>query len=59
MKRLVILGAGTAGTMMANHLHRELDEKIWEIDVVDESVNHYYHHQTRQAIHSERREPDQ
>ena len=42
MKRLVILGAGTAGTMMANHLHRELDDKIWEIDVVDESVNHYY-----------------
>lgn len=42
MKRLVILGAGTAGTMMANHLHRELDPKRWEIDVVDENPNHYY-----------------
>ncbi len=42
MKRLVILGAGTAGTMMANHLHRELDPKLWEIDVVDENPNHYY-----------------
>lgn len=42
MKRLVILGAGTAGTMMANHLHRELDNKLWEIDVVDENPNHYY-----------------
>lgn len=42
MKRLVILGAGTAGTMMANHLHRELDDKLWEIDVVDENPNHYY-----------------
>ena len=25
MKHIVILGAGTAGTMMANHLRKELD----------------------------------
>lgn len=42
MRRLVILGAGTAGTMMANHLHRELDEKLWEIDIIDEKEEHYY-----------------
>lgn len=42
MKRLVILGAGTAGTMMANHLHRTLDRKQWGIDIVDEQDEHHY-----------------
>lgn len=42
MKRLVILGAGTAGTVMANHLHRQLDRKEWEIDIIDEREVHYY-----------------
>jgi sulfide:quinone oxidoreductase len=42
MKRLVILGAGTAGTMMANHLHQELDPSEWEIVIIDERKEHYY-----------------
>ncbi len=42
MKRVVILGAGTAGTMMANHLSHELDRKEWEIDIIDERDEHYY-----------------
>jgi sulfide:quinone oxidoreductase len=42
MKRLVILGAGTAGTMMANHLHKDLGKKGWEIDIIDEREEHYY-----------------
>jgi sulfide:quinone oxidoreductase len=42
MKNIVILGAGTAGTMMANHLHRKLDENEFNIIVVDEQENHYY-----------------
>lgn len=42
MKKVVILGAGTGGTMMANHLHRELDQKLWEIDIIDERKEHYY-----------------
>lgn len=42
MKRLVILGAGTAGTMMANHLHHELEKEVWEIDIIDEREEHYY-----------------
>ncbi len=42
MKRVVILGAGTAGTMMANHLNHELDKKQWEIDIIDEREEHYY-----------------
>ncbi|HWB64590.1 MAG TPA: FAD/NAD(P)-binding oxidoreductase [Chitinophagales bacterium] len=42
MKRLLILGAGTAGTMMANHLRHQLPAKDWEIDIVDEREDHYY-----------------
>ncbi len=42
MKRLLILGAGTAGTIMANHLNRKLDKKDWKITIVDEYPQHYY-----------------
>ncbi|MFN8243075.1 MAG: FAD/NAD(P)-binding oxidoreductase [Ferruginibacter sp.] len=42
MKRIVILGAGTAGTMMANHLQHSLDMDLWEIDIIDEREEHYY-----------------
>ena len=40
MKRLLILGAGTAGTMMANHLRSELDSLLWEITIIDELKEH-------------------
>lgn len=42
MKKLVILGAGTAGTMMANKLYRNLNQDVWEITIVDKDENHYY-----------------
>lgn len=42
MKRLVILGAGTAGTMMANHLHSKLNRNEWDIQIIDERVEHHY-----------------
>ena len=42
MKKLVILGAGTAGTMMLNKLHHELDREEWEITIVDQYKTHYY-----------------
>lgn len=42
MKQLVILGAGTAGTMMANHLVRKLDKREWALTIVDEHTTHYY-----------------
>lgn len=42
MKELLILGAGTAGTMMANHLNHELNKKEWNITIVDERMKHYY-----------------
>jgi sulfide:quinone oxidoreductase len=41
MKNLVILGAGTAGTMVANHLRRGLP-RGWELTVVDPSPVHLY-----------------
>ena len=42
MKKVVILGAGTAGTMMANHLNHELDKEQWSISIIDEREEHYY-----------------
>ncbi len=42
MKKLLILGAGTAGTMMANKLHKAFDKEEWEITIVDQSKTHYY-----------------
>jgi len=42
MKRIIILGSGTAGTMMANHLHHRLNVREWEIDIIDERKEHYY-----------------
>jgi len=43
MKNIVILGAGTGGTMMANHLKNELNHKEdWHITIIDEREKHYY-----------------
>jgi sulfide:quinone oxidoreductase len=42
MKELLILGAGTSGTMMANHLRKALPKKEWNITIVDQEETHYY-----------------
>ena len=42
MKNLLILGAGTAGTMMANHLRSKLYLNKWKITIVDQFKTHYY-----------------
>ena len=42
MKKLLILGAGTAGTMVANRLNRLLDHEDWKITVVDQTEKHFY-----------------
>jgi sulfide:quinone oxidoreductase len=42
MRRLVILGGGTAGTMAANKLRRRLDLDQWQITVVDQTDEHLY-----------------
>lgn len=42
MKKLLILGAGTAGTMVANRLCRLLDCDEWQMTIVDQNETHYY-----------------
>lgn len=42
MRKIVILGAGTGGTIMANKLSRKLPSSVWEITVVDQHETHYY-----------------
>ena len=42
MKRIVILGAGTAGTLMLNKLNKALNPKEWELVIVDQDETHYY-----------------
>ncbi len=42
MKRLLVLGAGTAGTMAVNKLRPQLPRDEWSITVVDSDDTHYY-----------------
>jgi sulfide:quinone oxidoreductase len=42
MRRLLILGAGTAGTMVANKLRHRLDRHNWQVTVVDQDDEHMY-----------------
>ena len=41
-KRLVILGAGTAGTLLANQLRRRFRAEELQIDVIDRDDAHVY-----------------
>lgn len=41
MKKLVICGAGTAGTMVAHHLRKACDSS-WSITVIDQDNDHHY-----------------
>jgi len=41
-KQLLILGAGTSGTMMANHLRKRLPRKDWQMTVIDRLDRHLY-----------------
>jgi sulfide:quinone oxidoreductase len=42
MKRIVVLGGGTAGTMVANKLWRRLPHDAWNLTVVDQDDQHLY-----------------
>ncbi|BDX37420.1 oxidoreductase [Tenuifilaceae bacterium CYCD] len=42
MKKIVILGAGTGGSIMANKLKKALNLNAWNITVVDKEPTHYY-----------------
>jgi sulfide:quinone oxidoreductase len=42
VKKLLVLGAGTAGTMIVNRLRRRLGAGEWSITVVDQDDVHHY-----------------
>jgi sulfide:quinone oxidoreductase len=42
MRRLLVLGAGTAGTMVVNKLRHRLARADWQITVVEPSDTHFY-----------------
>jgi sulfide:quinone oxidoreductase len=42
MRRLVILGGGTAGTMIANKLRHRLNRLTWNLTIVDRDDDHHY-----------------
>lgn len=42
MRKLVILGAGTAGTMILNKLNSVLEKQEWHITIIDKHEKHYY-----------------
>ena len=42
MKKLLVLGAGTAGTMVVNKLRPRLDPAEWDITIVDQNECHHY-----------------
>ncbi|HEX2902789.1 MAG TPA: FAD/NAD(P)-binding oxidoreductase [Jatrophihabitans sp.] len=42
MRRLLVLGSGTAGTMIVNKLRRRLPVSDWQITVVDRDDEHHY-----------------
>ena len=42
MKKLLVLGAGTAGTIVVNKLARKLPKNSWEITIVDQDAQHVY-----------------
>ena len=42
MKKLLVLGAGAAGTMVVNKLRKKLPNDAWEITVIDQETEHIY-----------------
>ena len=42
MKKVLILGAGTGGTIMANKLRKDLPRDEWDITIIDQEKIHYY-----------------
>ena len=42
MKKILILGGGTGGTMMLNKLSKELDPDKFQLTIVDKDEVHYY-----------------
>ncbi len=42
MKKILILGSGAGGTMVANHLRKKLSPKQWDITIIDNDEVHHY-----------------
>ena len=42
MQRILILGAGAGGTIVANMLRKELKESEWQITIIDRDERHHY-----------------
>ncbi|MTA80517.1 MAG: NAD(P)/FAD-dependent oxidoreductase, partial [Actinobacteria bacterium] len=42
MKNLLVLGGGSAGTMVVNKLRKKLPKDLWEITVIDQDQEHIY-----------------
>ena len=42
MRKIVILGSGAGGTMVAANLRKELDEEDWQITVIDKDEQHHF-----------------
>ena len=42
MKKLLILGGGTAGTIIANKIRKKLPVNNWSVTVVEKEINHFY-----------------
>jgi sulfide:quinone oxidoreductase len=42
MKKIIILGGGTGGTIMANKLRKALDRNEFKITIIDKHKTHYY-----------------
>lgn len=42
MNRMLVLGGGTAGTMIVNKLRRKLDRSAWDITIIDQDDRHHY-----------------
>lgn len=42
MKKIMIIGGGTAGTTMCNKLRKALKEEDWSITIIDKYKTHYY-----------------
>jgi sulfide:quinone oxidoreductase len=42
MRKIVILGSGAGGTMVAANLQKELDQGEWQITVIDKDEQHHF-----------------
>jgi sulfide:quinone oxidoreductase len=42
MRKIVILGSGAGGTMVAANLRKELDEGEWQITLIDKDEQHHF-----------------